>query len=196
MRADPLKKVLLIDNYDSFTYNIYHALIVLGKRVEIVRPHETFCFDDDKIDGLVIGPGPGAPEDAHFSLKAITHFSRKIPILGICLGHQCLAHYWGAKIGRAEKPMHGKQSEITHDGKGLFENLPSPCSVIRYHSLAVLEVSEPLVVTARTLNGEIMGLRHKSNLFESVQFHPDSIMTKHGPEIFLNFLKSFHKIGT
>lgn len=181
--------LLLIDNFDSFTYNIAQSFERLGKRVQIVRPSSDFTLDKS-IDRIVIGPGPGHPKDAHFSLQMIQENLGKIPILGICLGHQCLAHYFGAEVSFAKKPMHGKPSLITHDHLGLFSEIPSPHSVIRYHSLSVNPATIPpiLKVTAKTECGEIMGLRHKNGFFESVQHHPDSIMTEFSELFFSNFL--------
>lgn len=181
--------LLLIDNFDSFTYNIVQAFERLGKRVCIARSYQNFDID---IDRVVIGPGPGHPKDAHHSLQVIAHFLGKVPLLGICLGHQCLAHYFGAEITFASKPMHGKSSLITHDSAGLFKGIPSPHSIIRYHSLVVNPNTIPpfLQVTAQTESGEIMGLRHKSGLFESVQYHPDSVMTEYGSDFFNNFLET------
>jgi len=182
--------ILLIDNFDSFTYNIAQSFERLGKKVQIVRPGSLDPFDK-AIDSLVIGPGPGHPSDATYSLHVISQFLGQLPILGICLGHQCLAHHFGAEIVRAERPMHGKPSQITHDGCGLFANIPSPHSVIRYHSLTVNPLSLPtsLLITAQTAQGEIMGLRHTEGLFESVQYHPDSVMTEYGLNFFENFLR-------
>lgn len=180
--------LLLIDNFDSFTYNIAGAFEWLGKRVQIVQPSENFIFDPS-IERVVIGPGPGHPKDALFSLQMIDRFLGKLPLLGICLGHQCLAHYFGAEVSFAKKPLHGKSSNMHHDSKGLFTNIPSPHSVIRYHSLIVKTVPSCLEVTAVTEEGEIMGLRHEKGLFESVQYHPDSIMTEYGMNFFSNFLQ-------
>ena len=180
--------LLLIDNFDSFTYNIAGAFESLGKRVQIVRPTKDFIFDPS-IERVVIGPGPGHPKEAWFSLHVIEYFLRRVPILGICLGHQCLAQYFGAEISFANQPLHGKASSIQHDSKGLFSKIPSPHSVIRYHSLIVKTVPECLTVTAFTNEKEIMGLRHKEGYFESVQYHPDSIMTEYGNNFFSNFLQ-------
>lgn len=181
--------LLLVDNYDSFTYNIAQGFERLGKRVQIIRPSDHFSCDP-AIDRIVIGPGPGHPKDALFSLQLIKDKLGKIPILGICLGHQCLAHYFGAEVTFAKKPMHGKPSPITHDGLGLFSNIPSPHTVIRYHSLSVNPNTLPpiLKVTAKTECGEIMGLRHQEGHFESVQYHPDSVMTEFSENFFSNFI--------
>ncbi len=181
--------LLLVDNFDSFTYNIAQSFEQLGKRVQIVRPNENFALSS-KIDRVVIGPGPGHPRDALFSLQIIQQLLGKIPLLGICLGHQCLAHYFGADVICADQPMHGKASIISHDNRGLFANIPSPLSIIRYHSLVVNPLTLPscLMITSKTDKGEIMGLRHENNLFESVQYHPDSIMSESGLHFFSNFL--------
>ena len=181
--------LLLIDNFDSFTYNIAQGFERLGKRVQIIRPSDAWSIDPS-VDRIVIGPGPGHPKDASFSLQVIQETLGKIPILGICLGHQCLAHYFGAKVTFAKTPMHGKPSRILHDDKGLFTNIPSPHTVIRYHSLSVDPATIPanLKITARTECGEVMGLRHQEGFFESVQYHPDSVMTEHSEIFFSNFL--------
>lgn len=180
--------LLLIDNFDSFTYNIAQGFERLGKRVQIIRPSPTFSLQH--VDRIVIGPGPGHPKDAHFSLQVIEQTLGKIPILGICLGHQCLAHYFGAEVTFAKKPMHGKPSRITHDQTGLFSDIPSPHTVIRYHSLSVNPATVPpiLKITAMTDCGEIMGLRHSRGYFESVQYHPDSVMTEFSETFFSNFI--------
>ncbi len=181
--------LLLIDNFDSFTYNIAQGFERLGKRVQITRPSNIYSIDPE-VDRIVIGPGPGHPKDAHFSLRIIKENLGKIPLLGICLGHQCLAHYFGAEVTFAKKPMHGKPSLIHHDSSGLFSDIPSPHTVIRYHSLSVNPTTIPksLQVTATTDCGEIMGLRHRQGFFESVQYHPDSIMTEYSEIFFSNFL--------
>lgn len=182
--------LLLIDNFDSFTYNIVQSFERLGKRVQIARPNELF-IPDPKIDRIVIGPGPGHPKDALFALNVISDYLGKLPLLGICLGHQCLAQYFGAKIILANKPMHGKASQISHDQLGLYQSIPSPHTVIRYHSLVVDQANLPpcLKVTSKTVDGEIMGLRHSAGIFESVQYHPDSVMTEYGLHFFSNFLE-------
>lgn len=181
--------LLLVDNFDSFTYNIAQGFERLGKRVQIIRPSAIFSMPQG-VDRIVIGPGPGHPKDAQFSLQVIKETLGKIPILGICLGHQCLAHYFGAEVTFAKKPMHGKPSIIKHDQLGLFQNIPSPHSVIRYHSLSVNPATLPstIKVTARTECDEIMGLRHQDGLFESVQYHPDSVMTEFSEIFFSNFI--------
>lgn len=181
--------ILLVDNFDSFTYNIAQSFEQLGERVKIVRPYEPFI--DDEVTRVVIGPGPGHPKEATYALEVISHFIGKIPLLGICLGHQCLAISFGAEVTRAKKAIHGKASRITHDQQGLFKQLPTPLSVIRYHSLIVNAVGLPacLEITATTEEGEIMGLRHQEGHFESVQYHPDSVMTERGLDFFNNFLE-------
>jgi len=184
--------VLMIDNYDSFTYNIVQYLADLGCRVKVIR--------NDKIDAagvrrlcperLVISPGPGAPRDAGISCGLISEFSGRIPILGVCLGHQCIGQVFGGRIVHAKSIMHGKTSRIYHRGKGVFKGLPNPFEATRYHSLAVEETSLPrcLEVTARTKDGEIMGLQHRRYKVYGVQFHPESILTGCGKQLRKNFL--------
>jgi len=185
--------VLLIDNYDSFTYNLVQSFLVLGAEVEVYR--------NDQIDvatalslgptHLVISPGPGRPEAAGISLEMIAAFEGRVPVLGVCLGHQSLVQHYGGRIVSAARLMHGKTSPIEHDGKSLFAGLPQPCEVGRYHSLAAERDSIPasLEVTARTVGGEIMGVRHKELPVEGVQFHPESVLTPDGDQLLNNFLQ-------
>ena len=184
----------LIDNFDSFTHNIANAVETLGEPVEVLNSARQIPLTHPSF--LIIGPGPGRPEEAAFALKMLDQWKGKIPILGICLGHQCIAHYFGAHVQRALYPMHGKSSPICHDQKGLFTSLPNPLSVARYHSLVIDAVSIPdsLAATAWTENGEIMGIRHLSLPVEGVQFHPDSILTEQGELIFANFLRGIRCI--
>ena len=184
--------ILLIDNYDSFTYNLYHYLGELGAEVEVFRNDKITL---DKIaelapEKIVISPGPCTPKEAGISCDAIRRFGEKTPILGVCLGHQCIAHAFGARIVRAKRPMHGKTSEIRHDGEGVFARLPNPFPAMRYHSLVVDESTLPadFVVTARTGDGEVMGLRHRDWPLEGVQFHPESYRTAAGIDLIRNFL--------
>ena len=184
--------LLLIDNYDSFTYNLFQYLSELGQDVWVVRNDQTSLA---KIEAkspkyIVISPGPGTPAQAGISNDVIRHFGGRVPILGVCLGHQCLGYTFGGKVDRASEIKHGKSSLIHHDGRGLFQGLPNPFSAIRYHSLVVLEDSLPdcLEVSARSENGLIMGLRHRQLPIEGVQFHPESIMTEVGKDILRNFL--------
>lgn len=186
-------KVLLIDNYDSFTYNLYQLLRVLGADVVVKRNDEITVEQAEDLDPthLVISPGPGAPEEAGISCKLIAAFHHRIPILGVCLGHQCLAHVFGGKVVRAPRLMHGKTSSIYHDGSTVYQTVPNPFEATRYHSLIVEEAGLPemLEVSAYTSEGEIMGIRMKQFPVEGVQFHPESIMTRAGAKIVSNFLQ-------
>jgi len=184
--------LLLIDNYDSFTYNLFQYLSELGEEVVVVR-NDRVSLDDIQAqlpERIVISPGPGTPEQAGISNDVIRHFGEKLPILGVCLGHQCLGYSYGARVDVASEIKHGKSSLIHHDGKGLFQGLPNPFSAIRYHSLAVIADSLPdcLEVSAQTENGIIMALRHRQFPVAGVQFHPESIMTEVGKDILKNFL--------
>ncbi len=184
--------LLLIDNYDSFTYNLYQYLSELGEEVWVVRNDRVKLGEIDARlpRRIVISPGPGTPEQAGISNEVIREFGSKLPILGVCLGHQCIGYSYGAKIGRAAEIKHGKSSLIYHDGRGIFKGLPNPFPAIRYHSLAVMSDCLPdcLEVSARTADGIIMGLRHRRFSVEGVQFHPESIMTDVGKDLLKNFL--------
>jgi anthranilate synthase/aminodeoxychorismate synthase-like glutamine amidotransferase len=186
-------RVLLIDNYDSFTYNLVQAFLVLDAEVIVHRNDQITVADAKALQPthLVISPGPGRPEDAGVSLQMIGAFTGTVPVLGVCLGHQSLVHHFGGRIISAQRLMHGKTSLIEHDGKGLFAGLPQPCEVGRYHSLAADRESIPAVleVTARTSGGEIMGVRHRELPVEGVQFHPESVLTPEGDQLLGNFLK-------
>jgi len=184
--------LLLIDNYDSFTYNLFQYLSELGEEVWVVRNDRVSL---DEIEArlprrIVISPGPGIPLQAGISNDVIHHFGNRLPILGVCLGHQCIGYSYGARVDRASELKHGKSSLIHHDGKGLFTGLPNPFSAIRYHSLAVMNDNLPdcLEVSAWTSNGIIMGLRHRQFPTEGVQFHPESIMTEVGKDLLKNFI--------
>lgn len=186
-------KILLIDNYDSFTYNLLHYLGELGAEVEVVRndaitPQQIL---KDKPAGIVISPGPGAPEDAGQCPAIIREVGKTIPIFGVCLGHQAIGLVYGGKVIR-HTPMHGKTSRVIHEGKGVFKGLPSPFTATRYHSLIVERASLPdcLEFTALTEDGIIMGLQHKEYPVHGVQFHPESIASEHGHLILKNFLES------
>jgi anthranilate synthase/aminodeoxychorismate synthase-like glutamine amidotransferase len=185
--------ILLIDNYDSFTYNLYQYLSELGEKVEVARNDMISIDDIEKMapERIVISPGPGTPEDAGISSEVIRRFGERIPVLGVCLGHQCVGHAYGAVVGHAGEIKHGKSSLIYHDGKGVFKGIDSPFPAIRYHSLAIKRDGLPdcLEASARTDNDIIMGVRHKKYPVEGVQFHPESIMTKAGKEILRNFLE-------
>jgi len=185
--------LLVIDNYDSFTYNLVQYFGELGadpqvKRNDAITPDEVEKMKPQKI---VISPGPGRPEEAGISMELIRKFGGKIPILGVCLGHQCMGEGYGGKVVRAGRLMHGKTSPIQHDGKGVFQGLPNPFEATRYHSLIVEKNSVPscLEVCAETAEGEIMGLRHREYPVHGVQFHPESILSKEGKDLLANFLK-------
>ena len=188
--------VLLIDNYDSFTYNLVQYFGELGAQVEVVRNDEITVqdiqakLDAGALDRLVISPGPCSPMEAGISVPAIRHFAGKLPILGVCLGHQSIGAALGGKIIRAQQLMHGKTSVITTTQTGVFANLPQQFTVNRYHSLAIERSSCPpeLDITAWTDDGEIMGVRHKTLAIEGVQFHPESVLTEHGHAMLQNFL--------
>lgn len=184
--------ILLIDNYDSFTYNLYQLLSVLGADV-VVRRNDAITPDQiagSRPAGIVISPGPGDPSAAGVSCDVITRFAGDIPILGVCLGHQCLGAAFGARIMRAPELMHGKTSMVYHRGQGVFAGLPNPFEAVRYHSLSVDPGYLPgsLEVTAQTEDGAIMGLRHREFDVEGVQFHPESVLTREGPALVRNFL--------
>ena len=185
--------VLLIDNYDSFSYNLVQALAILGARVTVRRNDEVTVANALEMapTHLVVSPGPGRPEDAGVSIAMVSAFMPSIPVLGVCLGHQAIGAAFGGRIVRARELMHGKTSLIHHTGKGVFDGLPDPFTVIRYHSLAIERASLPqcLEVTAETADGEIMGVRHRSLPIEGVQFHPESILTEHGHALLRNFLR-------
>ena len=186
-------KLLLIDNYDSFTYNLVQAFLVLGAEVEVFRNDEIRVEQAVAMDHshLVISPGPGTPLDAGVSLAMIQAFAGRKPIFGVCLGHQALVEAFGGKVVRAGRLMHGKVSPVTHDGRGLFAGVPQPFAAGRYHSLIAEPASMPpmLEVTARTAEGEIMGVRHRELPIEGVQFHPESVLTPDGPALMANFLR-------
>ncbi len=184
--------LVLIDNYDSFTYNLFQYLSELGEEVAVVRNKTTIEeIEKMKPEKLVISPGPSTPKRAGISNEVIRYFAPRLPILGVCLGHQCIGYSYGALIGQAREIMHGKSSEIYHTGKGIFTGLPNPFSAIRYHSLVVEREGLPdcFEVTAWTEDGTIMGLRHREYPVEGVQFHPESFMTEYGKELLRNFLE-------
>lgn len=184
--------MLLIDNYDSFVYNLFQYLCELGQHVEVVRNDQVTLdqIENMRPERIVISPGPGTPQRAGICNEVIRRFAAELPILGVCLGHQCVGYSYGAVVERADEIMHGKMSLIHHDGKGVFHGLPNPFPAIRYHSLAVVPQSVPdcLEVTAWTSNGIVMGLRHRRYPVEGVQFHPESIMTEVGKDLLRNFL--------
>jgi len=184
--------ILVIDNYDSFTYNLVQYLGELGQEIIVKRNDEIDLAGIEELrpDHILISPGPCTPNEAGISLALIDHFKGKIPILGVCLGHQAIGQAFGGEVVRAETLMHGKTSEIYHDGRGVFAGLPNPFTATRYHSLIVRRDTLPecLEITAETGKGEIMGIRHKEYPVEGVQFHPESIITDHGHQMLRNFL--------
>jgi anthranilate synthase/aminodeoxychorismate synthase-like glutamine amidotransferase len=186
-------RILLIDNYDSFTYNLVQAFLVLGAKVHVERNDEISVDAALDLDPthLVVSPGPGRPEHAGSSLEMIGAFAGKVPVLGVCLGHQSIVQHFGGEIVAAQRLMHGKTSFVEHDGEGLFAGLPNPFEAGRYHSLAAnqAKIPESLQVTARTEDGEIMGVRHRELAVVGVQFHPESVLTPDGPILLGNFLQ-------
>ena len=184
--------LLMIDNYDSFTWNLVQYLGELGAEVEVFRNDEIACEDIAamKPGGIVISPGPCTPNEAGVSLSAVREFAGRIPILGVCLGHQAIGQAFGGEIVRAGRVVHGKTSPISHTGLGVFRGLPSPFTATRYHSLAIRRTTLPdcLEVTAQSEDGEIMGVRHREFAMEGVQFHPESFLTEHGHALLKNFL--------
>ncbi|WP_114326839.1 anthranilate synthase component II [Candidatus Colwellia aromaticivorans] len=194
--------LLMIDNYDSFTFNLVHYFQALGQEVKVFRHDEISLVEIEKLNPayLVISPGPCDPDNAGISLAVVKHFAGRIPLLGVCLGHQCIAQHFGAKIKKAQKLMHGKTSAIKHDGKGLFQRLKNPLRVTRYHSLIVDEqsLSDELSITAWSINeqgdrDEIMALQHKQLAICSVQFHPESILTEQGQALLQNFIELYKR---
>ncbi len=185
--------ILLIDNYDSFTYNLYQYLCELGAGVRVVRNDEITVSEVEALapEKLVVSPGPCTPREAGISVDLIDRMAGKLPILGVCLGHQCIGEAFGGVVAYAGEIRHGKSSSIEHDGKGVFRGLPNPFEAIRYHSLAIQPDSVPecLEVTARIDSGVIMGVRHRKYQIEGVQFHPESIATPVGKDLLRNFLE-------
>jgi glutamine amidotransferase of anthranilate synthase or aminodeoxychorismate synthase len=185
--------LLVIDNYDSFTYNLVQYLGELGAEMEIIRNDEVTVdqiADDIRPERILISPGPGTPDDAGISLATIERFSGRVPILGVCLGHQAIGQFYGGKVVRGPEPVHGKPVKIIHDGRTVFENIPNNFAAGRYHSLVVERESMPdcLEISAESPDGLIMGLRHRELPIEGVQFHPESILTEHGKLLLGNFL--------
>lgn len=184
--------ILMIDNYDSFTYNLVHYFGELGEKVEVYRNDKLDFETIDKLDPrfIVISPGPCTPKEAGLSVDIIKRYAEKKPILGVCLGHQSIAHAFGAKIVRANRLLHGKTSPIHHNGKGVFKGLPNPFDATRYHSLLIEKDSllDDFEITAWTSEDEIMGIRHKELLIEGVQFHPESVLTSSGKKLLKNFI--------
>jgi anthranilate synthase component 2 len=181
----------MIDNYDSFTYNLVHLFEELGAEV-VVRRNDAITADEAEAlgpDRLVVSPGPGRPADAGVSVELIRRLGPTVPTLGVCLGHQAIVEAFGGEIGQARALLHGKASRVRHDGRGVYRGLPQEIEAGRYHSLAALTVPADLEVTARTEDGEVMGVRHRSLPVEGVQFHPESVLTPAGPELARNFLE-------
>jgi anthranilate synthase/aminodeoxychorismate synthase-like glutamine amidotransferase len=193
-RPERLPHVLVVDNYDSFTYNLVQCLLAAGASCTVCHNDVTSVAEvvRTKPDGILISPGPGTPSDAGVTLELIRALAGSIPMLGVCLGHQALAQAFGARIERAREPVHGKTSRVSHDGRGVFYALPSPFDATRYHSLLVApdSVPESFEVSAQAAGGEIMGLRHRELPLEGVQFHPESILTEHGAQLVQNWLSS------
>jgi anthranilate synthase component 2 len=184
--------LLMIDNYDSFTYNLVQYFGELGEEVKVVRNDELTVDEIEALEParIVLSPGPCTPNEAGISLAAIERFKGRVPILGVCLGHQAIGQAFGGRVVHAKTLMHGKVSRVHHEGRGVFRGLPTPYDATRYHSLAIERATCPseLEVTAWTEDGEIMGLRHRSMPVEGVQFHPESILTQHGHDLLRNFL--------
>lgn len=184
--------ILLIDNYDSFTYNLYQYMGTFTQDIRVVRNDKITIKEIEEMDPdkIVLSPGPKSPKEAGICLDVIKYFSGKKPILGICLGHQCIGEAFGATVSYAKKIFHGKQSVITHDGTSIFTGINSPIQVARYHSLAIIEETIPdcLQVTAKTEDGEIMAVKHKEYPIVGLQFHPESIYTEHGKRMIENFI--------
>jgi para-aminobenzoate synthetase component II len=190
--------ILMIDNYDSFTYNLVQYLGILGEELIVKRNDEITVKEIEALnpDFLMISPGPCTPNEAGVSMEAIKYFAGKIPIFGVCLGHQAIAQVFGGKVVRADRLMHGKTSQVFHDGKTIFANIPSPFTATRYHSLIVEKDTLPdcFEISAWTEENEIMAIRHKTLPVEGVQFHPESIMTSHGMKLLENFIQTYKRV--
>jgi anthranilate synthase component 2 len=183
--------LLVIDNYDSFTWNLVHLFEELGADVAVYRNDAISVEQAAALapDRLIISPGPGRPAEAGISVELIRRLGSRVPTLGVCLGHQAIVEAFGGRVGQAKALLHGKASRVRHDGAGVFEGLPEEIEAGRYHSLAALEVPDQLFVTARTEDGEVMAVRHRSHRIEGVQFHPESVLTPAGPTMAENFLR-------
>jgi anthranilate synthase/aminodeoxychorismate synthase-like glutamine amidotransferase len=189
--GDSVVKLLMVDNYDSFTWNLVHLFEELGAEV-VVRRNDTISVDEAEAlapDRLVVSPGPGRPTDAGISVELVRRLGPRVPTLGVCLGHQAIVEAFGGTVGQAKALLHGKSSVVRHDGGGIFEGLPGEIEAGRYHSLAALDVPAGLLVTARTADGEVMAVRHRDYRIEGVQFHPESVLTPDGPALAANFLR-------
>lgn len=188
--------ILILDNYDSFVFNLARYFEELGETIAVYRNDALACEDIARLspDALLLSPGPGRPEDAGILVEAIRHFSGHVPILGICLGHQAIGEAFGATVTRAKEPMHGRASQLNHDGTEMFKGLPAPFAIGRYHSLIVdpSTIPQELRVTARSEKQEIMALSHRSDPTYGLQFHPESILTEHGHQLLKNFLELSH----
>jgi len=185
--------ILIIDNYDSFTYNLVQRIGELGGKVSVYRNDSIGIDEIERLapDHIIISPGPCTPKEGGISNDVIRHFAGKIPLLGVCLGHQCIGYVFGAEVVRADRLMHGKISPIHHDGRGVFRDMPNPFDATRYHSLIVKEDTLPpeLYATAHSDAGELMGIRHREMPVEGVQFHPESFLTEEGSKLLLNFMQ-------
>ena len=184
-------KILVIDNYDSFVFNLVQYLGQLGAECTVVRNDEVKANEASKYDGVLISPGPGTPEKAGVSIEMINYCAdKKIPLFGVCLGHQAIGVAFGATVSRAPELLHGKTSQVIHEGVGVLNNLPSPFTATRYHSLAVerATIGDQLEITSRTDSGVVMSMRHKTLPIEGVQFHPESVLTEHGHKLLANWL--------
>jgi anthranilate synthase/aminodeoxychorismate synthase-like glutamine amidotransferase len=183
-------RILVIDNYDSFTYNLVDYIATAGAEVRVERNDAVTADDAEEWapTHVVVSPGPGTPREAGVSEEVVRRMAGQVPILGVCLGHQVICELYGGRVDRAGRIVHGKPDEVSHDGSALYAGLPSPFEAGRYHSLAALEIPEALVVTARTPDGEVMGVRHRADPTYGVQFHPESVLTPHGRRLIENFL--------
>jgi anthranilate synthase/aminodeoxychorismate synthase-like glutamine amidotransferase len=183
--------ILLVDNYDSFTYNLAHLFQELGAEVTVVRNDAIDADGAERLapSHLVVSPGPGRPEDSGATLEIVEQLGRSVPTLGVCLGHQAIVEAFGGEVGQAKRLLHGKASPIAHDGRGLFAGLPEPLQAGRYHSLAATRVPESLEVCATTEDGEVMAVRHRELPIDGIQFHPESVLTPDGPALARNFLE-------
>ena len=183
--------LLMLDNYDSFTYNLVHLFEELGAEVRVFRNDALSIDDAERLEPshLVVSPGPGRPTDAGVSVELIRRLGPRVPTLGVCLGHQAIVEAFGGEVGRASALLHGKASSVEHDGKRVYSGLPQGLAAGRYHSLAATRVPDELEVTARTPDGEVMGVRHRELPIEGVQFHPESVLTPLGPDLLRNFLR-------
>lgn len=185
-----MTRILVVDNYDSFVFNIVSYLAQLGAEVDVLRNDEVDVAQALTYDGILISPGPGTPEEAGVSMDLIRAAAGKVPVFGVCLGHQAIGAVYGATVSRAPELMHGKTSQVSHEGAGVFAGLPSPFTATRYHSLAIADATVPdcLEVTSRSESGIIMGVRHRDYAIEGVQFHPESVLTEGGYRILANWL--------